>query len=237
MTSRVTMNNFDVSKLSLGDISCHDSYQSIPILYDGGPFFLETPELKSLGVYKNKYRGDAVGYSMALVCFENMDNKTADERRFYGVITEITNFIRDGIDKLRSQIRENGRKHPIDVDNLLMCKPNHRDPDKSPILWPKLLVDYPAKTAIKSDFKRKDGNKYVKVEGKHYRDKLCRVKASLKIDDVYIGSSNECIRFKIPRVLVASLIDTSEPYMGPEISTTATECGHQIIHEYIREHF
>ena len=220
MTFRVTMNNFDVNKLSLGGIIRHNSYQSIPILYEGKPFFLETPELKSLGVYKNTYRGDVVGYAMALVCFATMDNETAAERRFYAVIMEITTFIRDEIDKLRPQIRENGRKYPINVDNLLICKSN---PDRSPILWPKLLVDYPSKKGIKSDFKFKEGNKHVKVEGKNYTNKHCYVKALLRIDDVYIGSSSECIRFKLPRVRVERLIDTPESYMGPDIPSDSEE--------------
>ena len=220
MTSRVTMNNFDVNKLSLGGINPKNSYQSIPILYDGKPFFLETPELKSLGVYKNMYRDEVVGYAMGLVCFDNMNNETAIERKFYAVIMEITTFIRDEIDKLRPQLREKGHKHPIDLDNLVICKSNL---DRSPILWPKLLVDYPTKKCIKSEFKFKEGHKHVKVEGKNYTNKHCYVKALLRIDDVYIGSSSECIRFKLPRVRVERLIDTPESYMGPDIPSDSEE--------------
>ena len=160
---------------------------------------------------------------MALTCFADMNDKTGDEEKFSGVISVITQFIKQEVEKLQKQLKKGGRKHPIDVDNLLMAKP-HRDLDKSSTYWPKLIMEKRGtKMTIKSEFKQKVDKKYVKSVAIDYEYQKCYVKALLRIDDVYIGSSNECIRFKVPKVNVERLIDTYESYMGSDLLSDSDE--------------
>ena len=70
---------------------------------------------------------------------------------------------------------------------------------------------------IKSEFIQKVDINYVKGAAMEYEHQHCYVKALLRIDDVYISPSNECIRFKLTKAIVESLITTSEFYMGPDM--------------------
>ena len=229
MTTNVTIDTFDVTKLSLGSILKIKNpveYQQIPILYDGKSFFIKTPKLKSLGVYKNEFGGKIQGYSMALICFDDMNDKTVFEKKFVDMINKITDFIRQAVDQLQKQkeLKKGGRKHPIDLDNLLLLKENRRDRNKSSVLWPKLIVDKRSKNmSITSAFKQKVDNEYKKGDAMDYEHRHCYVKALLRIDDVYISPSNECIRFKLTQARVESLIATSEFYMGPDMLSDSDE--------------
>ena len=61
----VTIENFDINKVVLGDIYSNTKpvpYQIVPIQYKytsyTGDLIIRTPELESQGVYENKERGE-----------------------------------------------------------------------------------------------------------------------------------------------------------------------------------
>ena len=220
----ITIKHFDINKLSLDKIEIIANkkfkYQRIPIKYDDKDFYLVTPPLKSAGVIE----GDYGGYSIPLACFENMGRETKGEQRFYDVIEEITTFIRAEVKTLFPQIKENGSNRNINVDNLLICKPNSSSkyPDGSPTIWAKLFVNKFDKS-IKSVFYKMVNNEPVKTRPLDYVRKHCYVRVLLAISDVYIGSSGECIRFTASQVTVKSLIDTRPFDMGPDMPSDSEE--------------
>ena len=107
----VTIENFDINKVVVGDIYSATKpvpYQVVPIQYKytssyTSDLIIRTPKLESFGVYQNKDINTKAlnGYSLGLK-IPNSD----DDSRFYNFLLEVTEIIKNEIKTVESSLKK-----------------------------------------------------------------------------------------------------------------------------------
>lgn len=156
MALYVTVENFDETKLSVGDIYAATkpvAYQKVPIKYTyesgDGPLIVRTPNLFSFGVCENRdpATDDLTGYSMPFVCFDERDGtsekelkKREKEEQFIRMMEKITEFVRKKVDELAPKLKKGGRRKPINTDGLNILRYKLDKPDGAPVIYAKMFT-------------------------------------------------------------------------------------------------
>ena len=191
--SFITAETFDVTKISLGKIIKATKpvhYQRVPILYKyengkTGPFVIRTPRLTSFGVYVNR---DNDGLSLPML----MDSKSVV---FQEAIKQLTEAIRNKMDKLHEALKEGGKKRKTDVESLTIIKERK---NSDPCIFAKMYKDTPFKMNVKGKLEKAKAESFVKQK--------FQVVAALKIDSVFVGAKIESIQVKLNEAAVIKKI-------------------------------
>lgn len=240
----VTIDNFDETKLSVGEIYAATKpvvYQKIPIRYTypsgDGPLLVRTPNLFSFGVCENRdvTTEELTGYSMPFVCFDDKEGKNDSEEKFINMMEKITDFIRSKVDELAPQLKKGGRRKPINSDGLNILKYNTDKPNAAPVIYAKMFIEkhdpkkkkdmkissvfYRKRTEadIKKGVKSVNGTPLVKTTGHNYIKQKCRVIGGLKIESVFVGAALESIQIKLTETVVVKKVNPFKSIMGEDL--------------------
>lgn len=240
--SYVTIENFDESRIVLGDIVAATkpvAYQRIQIRYNypdssAGPLLVRTPTLFSFGVCENRdmATNKHVGYSMPFVCFDSREGKTDEEEKFIEMMTKITECIRIKVAELIPKLKKGGRKKLINTDDLHILKYKDDDPGTAPVIFAKLFTENKGENIkISTTFYKRRSEKdikkgipavktlkgLVKTNGHDYIKKKCKVVGGLKIDGVFIGAMIESIQVRLTEAVIVKKVQTFNSIMGEDL--------------------
>jgi len=166
------------------------SYQRIRISTKGKKeLILPTPRLFSFGVSENTdpSSGRVTGYVMPIVLY-NRDGATKEEKQFVQTLEAIIDCCRDHVLKVKDSIEKYDleRSDLKKIGNALYysLEKGKRVPDKSPVLYSKLLTNK-NKDAIVSSFYDMETDET--LDPMNLLRKRCHVQAAVKVESIFIG--------------------------------------------------
>ncbi|AAV91123.1 unknown protein [Grouper iridovirus] len=170
------------------------------------PLSVHTPIMFSFGAQASTFQDSSDNWSMSLVCFDACKGPTPEETKFMNVLTSVE-------DKVKSHLKDPAVKKltgkwyvdPL-IDMMSVFYRKMEDgvpvPDRSPVLYPKLLKAASAAGVCGTGFYKIVKGKEVKIP--IVKDK-CRVVCDFLIDSVFLGAKPS-IQIKLVDVLVVENI-------------------------------